>query len=104
MLARCALALVLFVSVAGAAEQVPLTRGSMQQASLITRSTLVAAAVESATDNIGSGWCGRGMLSILRSAGLGKGLAGGNGQDWEVILSRAGWRPIRCSSPQKAPL
>jgi hypothetical protein len=76
----------------------------MQKAPLITRSTLMAAAVESATDSIGSGWCGRGMLSILRSAGLGKGLAGGNGQDWEVILSRAGWRPIRCSAPQKAPL
>lgn len=104
MLARCALAMVLFVSAAGAAEQIPLIKGSTQQAPLITRSTLVAAAVESATDNIGSGWCGRGMLSILRSAGLGKGLAGGNGQDWEVILNRAGWRPIRCSSPQRAPL
>ena len=56
----------------------------------MTRTTLVAAAVESATDNIGSGWCGRGMLSILRNAGLGRGLAGGNGQDWELILSKAG--------------
>ena len=42
----------------------------------MTRTTLVAAAVESATDNIGSGWCGRGMLSILKNAGLGKGLGG----------------------------
>jgi len=94
MLARCALAVVLFVPAALAAERVP----------LMTRTTLVAAAVESATDNIGSGWCGRGMLSILRNAGLGKGLAGGNGQDWELILSKAGWKPLRCSSPQRAPL
>ena len=63
MLARCALAIVLFVPAAAAAERVP----------LMTKTTLVAAAVESATDNIGSGWCGRGMLSILKNAGLGKG-------------------------------
>jgi hypothetical protein len=94
MLARCALALILLVPAASAAEKVP----------LMTRTTLVAAAVESATDNIGSGWCGRGMLSILRNVGLGKGLAGGNGQDWELILSKAGWKPLRCSSPHRAPL
>jgi hypothetical protein len=94
MLVRYALAMVLFVSAAGAAER----------AHLMTRSTLLAAAVESATDNIGSGWCGRGMLSILRNAGLGNGLAGGNGQDWEMILSKAGWKAVRCSSPSRAPL
>jgi hypothetical protein len=44
------------------------------------------------------------MRSILRNAGFGKGLAGGNGQDWEAILSKAGWKPVRCSSPQRAPL
>jgi hypothetical protein len=94
MFFRCAFAVFIFASVAGAAEMTP----------LMTRMALVAAATESATDNIGSGWCGRGMLSILRSAGLGKGLAGGNGQDWEGILTRAGWKPVRCSSPQRAPL
>ena len=64
----------------------------------------MAAAIESATDNIGSGWCGRGMLSILKNAGFGRGLAGGNGQDWELILSKAGWKAVRCSSPLRAPL
>ncbi|MGA9576736.1 MAG: hypothetical protein WBV90_03880, partial [Terrimicrobiaceae bacterium] len=63
----------------------------------------MAAAVESATDGIGSGWCGRGMLSILKKSGLGNGLAGGNGQDWELILNKAGWKAVRCISPQRAP-
>ena len=70
----------------------------------MTRTTLMAAAIDSATDSIGSGWCGRGMLSILKNAGFGKGLAGGNGQDWEMILSKAGWKAVRCSSPLRAPL
>lgn len=70
----------------------------------LTRQALVAAAVDSATDHIGSGWCGRGMLSVLRNAGLGNGLEGGNGQDWEKILLQAGWRPVRCATPFKAPL
>jgi hypothetical protein len=94
MFLRCAFAILISVAVVQSAERTP----------LLTRSTLVGAAVESATDHIGSGWCGRGMLSILKSAGLGKGLAGGNGQDWELILSRAGWKPVRCSSPERAPL
>ena len=94
MFFRCALTVLIFASVTRAADTTP----------LMTRMTLMAAAVESATDHIGSGWCGRGMLSILKNAGLGKGLAGGNGQDWELILSRAGWKPLRCSSPHRAPL
>ena len=94
MFLRCAFALLIFGSVARAADGTP----------LMTRMTLMAAATESATDHIGSGWCGRGMLSILKNAGLGNGLAPGNGQDWELILSRAGWKPVRCSSPQRAPL
>lgn len=65
---------------------------------------LVNAAIESANDGIGSGWCGRGMLSILRKFGLGTGLEGGNGQDWEKNLAKAGWRPVRCLAPEKAPL
>jgi hypothetical protein len=94
MFLRCAFTILISLSVAAAADKTP----------LMTRTTLMAAAVESATDQIGSGWCGRGMLSILKSAGLGKGLGGGNGQDWELILSRAGWKPMRCNSPQRAPL
>jgi hypothetical protein len=94
MLFRCAFAVLILLPVARAADTTP----------LMSRMTLVAAAVESATDHIGSGWCGRGMLSILKNAGLGKGLAGGNGQDWELILNRAGWKPVRCSSPHRAPL
>jgi hypothetical protein len=94
MLSRCAFAIVMFASVARAAETTP----------PLTRTTLMAASVESATDGIGSGWCGRGMLSILKKSGLGKGLAGGNGQDWELILNKAGWKAVRCTSPQRAPL
>jgi hypothetical protein len=73
-------------------------------APIVTRDTLKAAAVESVTDNIGSGWCGRGMLSVLKKTGLGTGLEGGNGQDWEKNLLGAGWKPVRCLSPWKAPL
>ena len=94
MLFRWAFAIVIFASLVRAAENTP----------RLTRTTLVAAAVESATDGIGSGWCGRGMLSILKKSGLGNGLAGGNGQDWELILNKAGWKAVRCISPQRAPL
>jgi hypothetical protein len=61
--------MVLFASAAGAAERAP----------LMTRSLLLVAAIETATDNIGVGWCGRRILSIPRNVGLGHGLAGGNG-------------------------
>jgi hypothetical protein len=94
MLARCAFATAIFASLACAADTPP----------PLTRTTLMAASIESATDGIGSGWCGRGMLSILRKSGLGKGLAGGNGQDWELILNKAGWKAVRCTSPHRAPL
>ena len=73
-------------------------------APMLSKQTLVAAAQESATDNISSGWCGRGMLSVLQSVGLGKGLHGSNGQDWETNLMQAGWKPVRVATPQQAPL
>jgi hypothetical protein len=60
--------------------------------------------MESANDNIPSGWCGRGILSILRKSGLGAGLKEGNGQEWERILMEAGWKPVRCLTPDRAPL
>lgn len=97
MFFRAAACLLLAVSAAMASE-------TTRTPTLMTRETLVAAAVESATDGIGSGWCGRGMLSILKKTGLGAGLEGGNGQDWEKILQKAGWKPVLCSSPYRAPL
>jgi len=77
---------------------------AMAAGPVLSRPALIEAAMQSATDNIGSGWCGRGMLSILRGAGLGERLKGGNGQDWEKNLLQAGWRPIACTTPLKAPL
>jgi len=44
------------------------------------------------------------MLSVLQSVGLGAGLRGSNGQDWETNLTQAGWKPVRCTTPQQAPL
>jgi len=70
----------------------------------LPRPVLMQMAEQSAKDNIGSGWCGRGMLSLLRSAGLGDRLKPGNGQDWEKILREAGWRPKACATPLNAPL
>ncbi|MBE2205492.1 MAG: CHAP domain-containing protein [Chthoniobacterales bacterium] len=77
---------------AGAAN--PLLKGNLLQRITVT----------SATDGIPSGWCGRAMLSLLNKSGLGKGLKPGNGQDWEQILATAGWRPVKVSSPTRAPL
>jgi len=85
------LALVLAAEVRGAN---PLLKGNMLQ-------SLTAC---SATDGIPSGWCGRAMLSLLNKAGLARGLKPGNGQDWEHILSDAGWKPVKVTSPAKAPL
>ncbi|CAN5540867.1 hypothetical protein BH09VER1_BH09VER1_24070 [soil metagenome] len=77
---------------------------SAQGANVWTRTALMAAAQESASDNISSGWCGRGMLALLKSAGMANGLKGGNGQDWEQNLVAAGWKPIKCLNPYNAPL
>lgn len=78
--------------------------GAMAANPVVTKDLLVNAAIESSTDNISSGWCGRGMLSILRKFGLGAGLQGSNGQDWEQNLLKAGWKPVRVQSPERAPL
>jgi hypothetical protein len=78
---------------------------SLQAATpVLGRKDLEKATIESANDGIPSGWCGRAILSILRKLGLGDGLKGGNGQDWEQILARAGWKPVRVTSPRSAPL
>lgn len=71
---------------------------------LLKGHTLQDLTTTSATDGIPSGWCGRAMFSLLNKSGLGKGLKQGNGQDWEKILSDAGWRPVKTSSPARAPL
>lgn len=71
---------------------------------VLSRKTLQQLAIESKTDGIPSGWCGRAMLSLLRKSGLGDGLKPGNGQDWEQILAGAGWKPVRVTSPIRAPL
>lgn len=72
----------------------PLLKGTMLQDLTMT----------SATDGIPSGWCGRGIFSLLNKSGLGRGLKAGNGQDWEKILSDAGWKPVKVTSPVRAPL
>ncbi len=71
---------------------------------VMSRKDLEKVTIESANDGIPSGWCGRAMLSILKKSGLGDGLKGGNGQDWEQILSGAGWKPVLVKSPRSAPL
>ncbi|MEX1117176.1 MAG: hypothetical protein WEB60_00135 [Terrimicrobiaceae bacterium] len=71
---------------------------------VMSRKALEQVTKESISDGIPSGWCGRAMLSILRKSGLGEGLKGGNGQDWEQILAGAGWKPVRVKSPRSAPL
>ncbi len=71
---------------------------------LLKDNLLQRVTVASATDSIPSGWCGRAMLSLLNRSGVGRGLKPGNGQDWEKILADAGWRPVKVSSPWRAPL
>lgn len=65
--------------------------------------TLFEASKSARTDSVGSGWCGRGVWSVLRNIGYGNGIRSGDGQDWEVILSDAGWAPLACPSPSMAP-
>jgi len=65
---------------------------------------LRAITLSSMNDGIPAGWCGRAMLSLLTDSGLGRGLKSGNGQDWEHILSAAGWKAVRVATPRKAPL
>jgi hypothetical protein len=88
--------------IALAAALLPLTAFSANP--LLRGDTLREMTVTSMNDGIPSGWCGRAMHSLLTKSGLGKGLKGGNGQDWEKILSDAGWKPVRAISPRHAPL
>jgi hypothetical protein len=65
--------------------------------------TLFEASKVAKTDGIGAGWCGRGVWSVLSKIGYGQGIRSGDGQDWEVILSDAGWVPLSCPIPSMAP-
>lgn len=65
---------------------------------------LAAALVQAKTDNVGAGYCGAGLRSVLNAIGYGVGLPGSNGQDWEVGLSKVGWIPLVCLNPARAPL
>jgi hypothetical protein len=65
--------------------------------------TLFDASHVSKNDGVGPGWCGRGVWSVLRSIGYGAGIRSGDGQDWEYILSDAGWVPLHCPKPEWAP-
>lgn len=70
---------------------------------VMDRVSMRKALVESRRDKVGEGFCGRGVLSILKSAGY-QGLKSANGGDWEKVLQGAGWKSIACESPAKAPL
>jgi hypothetical protein len=91
---HCGFFLLVLVLASPAGAVNPLLKGNLLQ-------TLTVA---SATDDIPSGWCGRGMLSLLNKAGLARGLKPGNGQDWEQILANAGWKPVKVAFPARAPL
>ena len=73
------------------------------RASLMPPETLRAAITSSTTDDVGSGYCGRGVWSVLSSIGYGTGLHSGDGQDWEGILRQGGWTPVPCITPRLAP-
>ena len=91
---HCGFFLLVLVLASPAGAVNPLLKGNLLQ-------TLTVA---SATDDIPSGWCGRGMLSLMNKAGLARGLKPGNGQDWEQILVNAGWKPVKVACPARAPL
>jgi len=74
------------------------------QAGVIPADRLVLATGIASSDGVGPGFCGRGVWSVLGSIGYGNGLRSADGQDWEGVLQRAGWRPVFCPSPVSAPL
>lgn len=76
----------------------PLSQGAFMPAQ-----TLFEASSHAKKDGVGSGWCGRGVWSVLHGIGYGDGIRSGNGQDWECILSDAGWVPLSCPKPSMAP-
>ncbi len=71
--------------------------------SVAPKKAVLGASYRAQSDGVGSGWCGRGTLSVLRHTGMGEGLLGANGHDWEKRLWVAGWRPLTVRSPADAP-
>ena len=71
--------------------------------SVMGEEKLLRAVTQSRQDGVGSGYCGRGVFSILGYLGY-RGLRSANGEDWEEVLQQAGWRPLFCPTPEKAPL
>lgn len=65
---------------------------------------LAGAVAVAKADGVGAGYCGRGVWSVLKGIGYGGGLRSANGQDWELNLSEAGWIPLVCRDPNRAPL
>ena len=72
--------------------------------SAMDKYSLAGAVETSKTDSVGGGYCGRGVWSVLKGIQYDQGLQSADGQDWEVVLSRAGWIPLVCRDPWKAPL
>jgi len=87
---------------------VSFSSGSLMAVDLLTHkksAEMQAEAIQVAkTDHVGAGWCGRGVRHVLNEIGLGAGLKGANGHDWEQNLADAGWKPLRVDSPGRAPL
>ena len=79
-----------FLAVSGRGAFMPL--GALKEAAAVSRE-----------DGVGSGWCGRGVWSVLTALGYGEGIRSANGQDWETVLHNAGWTPLRCLDPSMAP-
>jgi hypothetical protein len=73
------------------------------RAAFMPAQALFEASKVARTDGVGAGWCGRGVWSVLSQIGYGKGIKSGDGQDWEYILSNAGWVPLLCPDPSMAP-
>lgn len=65
--------------------------------------TLYKAIEASRKDGVGSGYCGRGVWSVLERIGYGEGIRSADGQDWEEVLAEAGWIPYDCPDPALAP-
>lgn len=91
------LSLVIFVLV------LPVSTSIMGE-SAITEKKLEKAVRIANNDGVGKGYCGRGVWSVLKGIGFGRGLRSGNGHDWEKILKNAGWKSVRCVKPSRAPI
>jgi hypothetical protein len=81
----------------------PLPTSTPASAVVMPVHVLSKASARAKTDSVGPGMCGRGLWSVLTTLGYDKGIKSANGQDWEEVLSKAGWVPWYCPSPELAP-